>query len=66
MVSGERSPTDIGLTMWKPYTSLTAVKRDNLFSINGNLLNRSGPRMIAGTEQLCEKLDLARQRRSAP
>jgi iron complex transport system substrate-binding protein len=66
MVSGERSPTDIGLTMWKPYTSLTAVKRDNLFSINGNLLNRSGPRMIAGTEQLCEKLDLARQRRTAP
>ncbi len=66
MFSGERSPTDIGLTMWKPYTSLTAVKRDNLFSINGNLLNRSGPRMIAGTEILCEKLDLVRQRRKTP
>jgi len=66
MFSGERSPTDIGLAMWKPYTSLTAVKRDNLFSINGNLLNRSGPRMIAGTEIMCEKLDLARQRRKSP
>ena len=66
MFSGQRSPADVGLKMWKPYTTLTAVQRDNLFSINGNLLNRSGPRMIEGTEILCEKLDLVRQRRKAP
>ena len=45
---------------------MTAVKRANLFRLDGNLLNRAGPRMIAGTTALCEKLDLARQRRSAP
>lgn len=66
MFSGERSPTDIGLTMWNQYTSLTAVKRNNLFKIDGNLLNRSGPRMITGTELMCERLDTARQRRRAP
>lgn len=66
MFSGQRSASDVGLKMWKPYTTLTAVQRDNLFSINGNLLNRSGPRMIEGTEILCEKLDLVRQRRKAP
>ncbi|NHZ44847.1 cobalamin-binding protein [Massilia aquatica] len=66
LFSGERSPTDIGLTLWKPFTTMTAVKRGNLFSIDGNLLNRSGPRMIAGAEILCDKLDLVRQRRSQP
>jgi iron complex transport system substrate-binding protein len=52
-----------GVSMWKPYPSLTAVRNDNLFVIDGNLLNRSGPRMIAGAAMLCEKLDLARNHR---
>jgi len=64
--TGERSLDDGGVNMWKPYTTMTAVKRANLFRLDGNLLNRAGPRMIAGTTALCEKLDLARQRRSAP
>lgn len=66
LFSGERSPTDIGLNLWKPFTTMTAVKRGNLFSIDGNLLNRSGPRMIAGAEILCDKLDIVRQRRTKP
>jgi iron complex transport system substrate-binding protein len=49
--------------MWKPYASLTAVRNDNLFTIDGNLLNRAGPRMIAGAAMLCEKLELARNHR---
>ena len=61
--SAERSETDGGVNLWKPYPSLTAVRRGNLFRIDGNLLNRSGPRMIAGTAALCEKLEQARQRR---
>lgn len=52
-----------GVSMWKPYGTLTAVRNDNLFTIDGNLLNRSGPRMIAGAAMLCEKLELARQHR---
>lgn len=52
-----------GVSMWKPYGTLTAVRNDNLFTIDGNLLNRAGPRMIAGTAQLCEKLELARSHR---
>ena len=66
MVSGERSPSDIGLDLWKPYPSMTAVKRGNLFRIDGDLLNRSGPRMIKGAEILCDKLDQARQKRPKP
>jgi iron complex transport system substrate-binding protein len=57
-----------GVSMWKAYPTLTAVRNDNLFTIDGQLLNRAGPRMIAGTAQLCEKLELARSHRtgSAP
>jgi iron complex transport system substrate-binding protein len=63
--TGERSLDDGGVNLWKPYTNMTAVKRANLFRLDGNLLNRAGPRMVAGTAALCEKLDVARQRRPA-
>jgi iron complex transport system substrate-binding protein len=53
-----------GVSLWKPYGTLLAVRNDNLFTIDGNLLNRSGPRMIAGAAVLCEKLELARQHRA--
>ncbi|TWI60352.1 iron complex transport system substrate-binding protein [Pseudoduganella lurida] len=52
-----------GAAMWKQYPQMKATKGDNLFTIDGHLVNRAGPRMIAGTESLCEKLDLARQHR---
>lgn len=61
--TGERARNDGGVAVWKPYTSMTAVRRDNLFQLDGNLLNRAGPRMLAGAAVLCEKLELARQRR---
>jgi iron complex transport system substrate-binding protein len=53
-----------GVSMWKTYPTLAAVRNNNLFTIDGNLLNRAGPRMIAGAAQLCEKLELARSHRS--
>jgi iron complex transport system substrate-binding protein len=53
-----------GVNIWKPYGTLLAVRNDNLFTIDGNLLNRSGPRMILGAAMLCEKLELARQHRT--
>jgi iron complex transport system substrate-binding protein len=52
-----------GVSMWKPYGTLLAVRNDNLFTIDGNLLNRAGPRMILGAAMLCEKLELARRHR---
>jgi iron complex transport system substrate-binding protein len=64
--TGERSKDDGGVNIWKAFPGMTAVKRNNLFRIDGNLLNRAGPRMVAGTAALCEKLELARQHRSAP
>jgi iron complex transport system substrate-binding protein len=53
-----------GVALWKPYPSLTATRNDNLFTVDGDLLNRAGPRMIAGTAVMCEKLELARRHRT--
>jgi iron complex transport system substrate-binding protein len=52
-----------GVDIWKQYGTLTAVRNGNLFTVDGQLLNRAGPRMIAGAAQLCEKLELARSHR---
>jgi iron complex transport system substrate-binding protein len=52
-----------GVYMWKRYPVLTAVRRGNLFSIDSDLLSRSGPRMVAGARAVCEQLEQARQHR---
>jgi iron complex transport system substrate-binding protein len=52
-----------GVNLWRRYSSMKAVRNDNLFTLDGELLNRAGPRMIAGATALCEKLELARQHR---
>lgn len=66
--TSEKSDPDSegGLAMWRAFPSLTAVRKNNLFRLNGDLLNRAGPRMIDGTAAMCEQLDMARQRRSKP
>jgi iron complex transport system substrate-binding protein len=58
------SEKDYGsVDLWKPYSTLLAVKNNNLFRLQGDLLNRAGPRMVAGTKALCERIDEARQHR---
>lgn len=61
--SSEKSTPEGGINLWRQYPTMKAVRNDNLFTIDGNLMNRAGPRMIAGTAALCEKIELARQHR---
>ncbi len=64
IVSGDRRDQTVsGVELWKKYPSMLAVKRGNLFALNGDLMNRSGPRIIAGAAELCERLEQARKRR---
>ncbi|WP_026164456.1 cobalamin-binding protein [Cupriavidus neocaledonicus] len=51
--------------MWRRWKQVTAVARNNLFVIDGDLLNRAGPRVVQGAAQLCKDLDTARGRRPA-
>lgn len=64
MITGDRKTT-AGLEIWKQYPDLLAVKNGNLFSIDADLLNRAGPRLLDGAAFICEKLEQARSRRSA-
>lgn len=48
---------------WRRWKSLTAVKRDNLFFVSPELIQRHSPRLLDGAEQLCRHLETARQRR---
>lgn len=59
----QRNQRGGGVTLWQRYSAMTAVRRGNLFSLDGDLLSRAGPRMIDGATALCEKLELARQHR---
>ncbi len=64
IMAGKRhDPANPGLKLWEPYRTMTAVKRGNLLTVNGELLTRPGPRAIEGAAQLCEMLEGVRQRR---
>ena len=64
ILAGKRyDPANPGLALWKPYQGMTAVKRGNLFTVDGDLLSRPGPRTALGAARLCEQLDSARRRR---
>jgi iron complex transport system substrate-binding protein len=53
------------LDRWRAWPSLTAAARNNLFAIDGDLIDRPTPRIAQGAAQLCEDLELARSRRPA-
>ena len=57
------TPQDRGLSIWQPYRGMTAVRRNNLFALDGELLTRPGPRVLDGAGLLCARLEEARARR---
>ena len=57
-----RNRTDID--QWKNFSTLLATKNHNLLAIDGDLINRPGPRAIEGAKAICAVLDEARQHRT--
>jgi iron complex transport system substrate-binding protein len=52
-----------GLQQWLAWPQLPAVAMGNLFAIDGDLINRSTPRLAEGAAQLCRDLQDTRKRR---
>lgn len=50
------------LDQWRHWPQLNAVKRDNLFFIPPDLLQRHTPRILDGAESLCAALESARRK----
>ena len=64
ILAGKRyDPANPGLKVWAPYPAMTAAKRGNLITVDGELLTRPGPRTVEGAAALCEVLEGVRQRR---
>jgi iron complex transport system substrate-binding protein len=64
IVGGKRyTPQDRGLSIWQPYRGMRAVRRNNLFTLDGEMITRPGPRVVDGAAVLCARLEEARSRR---
>ena len=48
------------LDNWKHWPKMEAVSKQNLFSINPDLIQRQTPRTLIGTKQMCEHINKAR------
>lgn len=53
---------DDPLAQWKRFPKMKAVERSDLLLVDGNLLNRSGPRILDGAEIICKQLDALRRK----
>jgi len=65
LVGGRDNPSDPDGKIWQSFKGMTAVRRGNIFTIDGDLTNRAGPRTADGAAQLCAMLEAARGRRSS-
>jgi len=63
LVGKRDDPKDRGWKIWQPYKGMTAVRRGNLFEIDGDLTSRAGPRTADGAARICALLEEARGRR---
>ncbi|MBS1197394.1 MAG: iron complex transport system substrate-binding protein, partial [Proteobacteria bacterium] len=62
IASGSDAARPPWLDEWKRWSQLEAVKRENLFHIAPDLIQRHTPRLLEGAEQLCKQLDKARNK----
>lgn len=62
IVTGDTPGSTQRLVRWQRWSQLSAVKTGSLFSISGDLLDRSTPRILSGAAQLCRDLQQTRER----
>lgn len=65
IVIGSHDETLYDSANWKAWQDLTAVAADNVLTVDAALLARAAPRILDGVEQLCRKLEHARERLQA-
>lgn len=58
---GLRQDREAWLAAWRRWPDLPAVRRDQLYLIDADLLQRHGPRILDGAQALCEVVEKARR-----
>lgn len=46
---------------WNAYQQLTAAQKHHIFAVDANTLERYGPRILQGAQQMCADIDVVRQ-----
>lgn len=60
LISAAAGQTSESIGYWSRYPSLAAVRHQNVFTVDGDLLNRQTPRLVEGARQVCEVLERVR------
>jgi len=61
IMTGSKTQTaSQALSDWYKWSKVSAVKGENLFVVNPDVVSRHTMRIIQGAEEVCEKLDIAR------
>ncbi len=63
IVAGMAEGREHWLDEWKKWSGIKAVQNRHLYAINADLIVRHTPRILQGTEAMCELLDRVRQQR---
>lgn len=58
--AGHRQDTGRDFAAWRRFTTVSAVRQQRFASIEGDLIDRMGPRFVEGAAALCEAIDAAR------
>jgi iron complex transport system substrate-binding protein len=56
-----RAPGDPSFSMWKPFSTMKAVRAGQMWLIPANIISRPGPRILDGVEAVCRTFDEARK-----
>lgn len=52
--------SQVSFETWKKVPQLTAVKNNHFLTVNGNHIYRAGPRILDATEEMCQKMAIAK------
>lgn len=66
IITGGRTKEQAGLDHWQDWPSITAVKHNNLFAVEADLIQRPTFRLLEGASRLCAFMDKARKNVSSP
>jgi iron complex transport system substrate-binding protein len=62
LIAGSGRPQDASrdFAPWRRFAAVSAVRREQMVSIDGNLIGRMGPRFVEGAQVLCAAIEGAR------
>jgi len=60
-----RDPDSAAFALWRRQPRLTAVRHGWLYTLDGDLISRQGPRIVDGAAAVCSVLDEVRRERAA-